>query len=534
MHKNYLLFLTCLLFSCNTLLAQGGTLDPSFNQGGILEMKLFGARTGFFRTLLQPDGKILAIAAISDTANIQSAVLRFHSDGTPDLEFADNGVYATANDWPYHLGADGMLLLDGKILVVDDIAYQNVIAVTRLLPNGVRDSAFADNGVSYISIDFPIYSPYPSRSFLQPDGKIVIIGEYEDIDSEKTGGFVMRVLPDGNLDTSFGNQGIKTFHGVSGNPDLRLFGGKVQPDGKIVLAGRMGSMPEEQFWYVARIHPDGSFDTSFDSDGIVMPNIGSQFGESAFEIHILSNGKILAAGYGQKLPGQHFTVMRFNPNGSVDNTFGLGGKAQVDFGCCHSYIFDIVEQTDGKLVLAGLSDEDNVHTRFSVARIKPNGFVDQEFGDLGKVLVLIQHDSISARATSALIQPDGKILLSGLTTNDVDGYTVDGLLVRLNPGGQVGIVSPNQNLDLQLSASPNPFYGTQLQLEYQLEEATELTISIFNTLGQVVQRPIDMASRSSGSHVEALQMPNELPVGEYFVQLQTSEGRQWIKIIKSN
>lgn len=532
MHKNYLLFLAYVLLGCNTLFAQGGTLDQSFNQGGILEMKLFGARTGFLRTLLQPDGKILAFSVISDTANIQSAVLRFHSDGSPDLEFADNGVYATANNWPYHLGADGMLLPDGKILVVDDIAYQDAIAITRLLPNGVRDSSFADNSVSYIGFDFQFHNPYPSKALLQPDGKMLIVGEYDDSNSEKIGGFVMRVLPDGTLDNSFGNQGVKTFHGVSGNPDLKLFGAKVQPDGKIVLAGRMGNLPEEVFWYVARINPDGTFDTSFDNDGIVTPNIGTQFTEAAFEIHLLSNGKILAAGYGQKLPGQHFTVMRFNPNGSVDNTFGLGGKAQVDFGCCHSYIFDIVEQTDGKLVLAGLSDEDNVHTRFSVARIKPNGFVDQEFGDLGKVLVLIHHDSISARATSVVIQPDGKILLSGLTTNDLDGYTVDGLLVRLNPGGQVGTLAPNQNLDLRLSVSPNPFSGTQLQFEYQLEEATQVSISIYNLLGQEVFNAFNNEPRSAGSHLETLQVPASLPVGEYFTQLQTSKGRQWVKLMK--
>lgn len=533
MHKNYFALLLGLCFSHSLLLAQAGALDPTFNGSGIIETQVQGVQTGFQRVRLQPDGKVLAFAFMYDSTHFQSAVLRYNSDGSTDQSFGDNGAYITANDWPYHWASDGLLLPDGKIIMISDVLYKNTISLTRLLPSGVLDSSFSENGVSNIDIDFSLYSPYPNCAFFQPDGKIMILGTYDDWNTDIGRGFAMRVLPNGDLDDTFGIDGIQTFVPVNPNLKIDIYGGKAQPDGKILITGRMGDAATSQVWYIARLLPDGSFDSSFDGDGVINPNIGNTFSESAFEIHLLSDGKILAAGYGQKLPGQHFTVLRFNPNGTPDVAFGLGGKAQVDFGCCHSYIYDIAEQTDGKLVVAGLSDADNIHTRFSVARLKPNGFLDLEFGDQGKVLILFNHDSISAQASTIAIQPDGKILISGLTTDDDLDQIISGLLVRLNSGNIVGTSLIDPEHSLQLEVSPNPFSGTSLQVAYTLQEASTISMAIYDQTGRKVLDLVSLEQGQEGLNEEVFKLPTTLPVGEYFVYLETKTARQLVKVIKA-
>lgn len=532
MHKNSFALLLGLLISQHWLLAQGGTLDPTFNGSGIIETQVQGVHTGFQRVRLQPDGKAVAFAFMYDSTHFQSAVLRYNTDGSTDQSFGENGAYITKNEWPSHWASDGLLLPDGKIIMVSDIIYSNAISLTRLLPSGVIDSSFSNHGVRYIDIDLSLYSPYPDCAFFQPDGKIMIVGTYYDINTLIERGFALRVLPEGDLDETFGISGIQTFVPVDPDWKIDLSGGKVQPDGKILISGRMGKADDytTQVWYIARLLPDGSFDPSFGGDGVINPNIGNSFSESAFEIQLLPNGKILAAGYGQKQPGNHFTILRFNPDGTPDISFGLGGKAQVDFGCCYSSIYDIVEQTDGKLVVAGYSSDDNIHTRFSVARVKPNGFLDLEFGDQGKVLILFNHDSLSAEASSIVIQPDGKILISGLTT---DQKVISALLIRLNAGNTVGTSFIEPANKLQLEVSPNPFSGTTLQVAFNLQETTLINLSLYDQLGRKVLDLVSSEERHEGLNEEVLKLPTNLPVGEYLVKLETRTGQQFAKIIKT-
>lgn len=515
------------------MLAQGGALDPTFNGSGIIETLVHDVPTGFQRVRIQPDGKILVFAFMNDTTHIQSAVLRYNPDGSADQSFGDNGAYTTANDWPYYQTLDGLLLPDGKIIMISDVSYQNSISLTRLLPSGALDSSFSVNGISFIDFDIALYSPIPYSAFFQPDGKIMILGTYDDFTTNIGRGFAIRVLPNGDLDDTFGIDGIQTF--VPVNPDWKvdIYGGKAQPDGKILVSGRMGTDPNTEVWYIVRLLPDGSFDASFGGDGIINPDIGSLFSEVADEIHLLADGKILAAGYGQKIPGQHFTVMRFNANGTTDATFGLGGKAQVEIGCCHSCLFDIAEQTDGKLVLAGISLGANMHNRFSVARIKPNGFLDLEFGDAGKVLIDYSHDSISARANSIAIQPDGKILVAGYTATSGVEKVISGLLVRLIPGNMVdaSFIDPANNY--QLEVFPNPFSGTSLQVTYSIQKASTISMSIYDLSGRSVQKLISSVERAEGLNEEVLKIPAKLPVGEYLLKLETRTGHQMIKIIKA-
>ncbi len=531
--KNFFAFLIgCIFLTSPNLHAQGGTLDSTFNGTGIVEMKYLNIPTAFRQSRLLQDGKILSFGYLNDTITGQAAVFKFNSDGSVDSSFADHGVYTTQNNPPFFIGLDGLVLADGKILLISKAFYANEIGLTRLLPNGAPDPAFGLNGIKDLNINPNLSSPVPVNVMPQGDGKIIILALYEDFVTHIMRTLAIRVLPNGNVDPTFGTNGIVTFLPSNNNWKLEVYGGKIQTDGKIVVAGRTGSATNDQVWYVARLMPDGTFDPSFGVNGIVTANFGNLFTEGAFEVLLLPDGKIIAAGYGQKLPGKQFAIMRFLPNGTVDNTFGLGGKAFVDFGCCHSYIYDIVRQSDGKLVVCGTTDDDDIHFRFAVARLKPNGILDQEFGEQGRLTLHFKKDSTGAIAYKALLQPDGKILLTGNTVNDATSTANSGVLVRLNPGSLVGLTAAQPMANYALQVSPNPVSGSSLQVAYTLPEATSLSITLFDALGRPVSLLLNVDWQSEGPKSETIQLPEDLPAGQYLVRLGTKHGYQLAKIIK--
>ena len=155
---------------------------------------------------------------------------------------------------------------------------------------------------------------------LQPDGKIVVAGFTET--SVGIDVAVVRLNANGSPDTSFHKDGKLTFG--FGGVDLAL-AVAMQPDGKIVLAGTGNPNRDVA---VVRLSANGSFDSSFDQDGIVGVDFGSQDGGQA--VALQPNGKIVVAGY--TFVGNDVAVVRLNPNGSPDAGFGTNGKLTFDFG----------------------------------------------------------------------------------------------------------------------------------------------------------------------------------------------------------
>src|SRR6266511_1932370 len=118
----------------------------------------------------------------------------------------------------------------------------------------------------------------------------------------------------------------------------------LQPDGKLVAAGKGGD-----HFALVRYNPDGSLDTSFGSGGVVTTAIGA-YGDGAFALALQPNGKLVAAGYASptKFP-DYFAVVRYNPDGSVDRTFGADGTVTTPSGVAEA----LALQPDGKLVAVG-------------------------------------------------------------------------------------------------------------------------------------------------------------------------------------
>jgi uncharacterized delta-60 repeat protein len=204
----------------------------------------------------------------------------------------------------------------------------------------------------------------------------------------------------GDLDKTFGSGGkVTTRIGPAGS-DARAI--VVQPDGKIVVGGRADQTDGSTGSFgLAQFNRDGTLDRTFGSGGKVRTSFGQSGRIEALALQ--PDHKIVAAGSRFKSPGSDFALARYNSNGSLDSSFGDGGRVTTDFTNGDD-VRAVVVQPDGKIVVAG-----ETLGKFALARYRPDGSLDPSFGSDGKV-VSIQ----GARGASALVlQQDGKLIAAG-------------------------------------------------------------------------------------------------------------------------
>ena len=234
-------------------------------------------------------------------------------------------------------------------------------------------------------------------------------------------------LANGSLDTTFGIGGkVTTAIGTSNDIATSV---AIQSDGKIVAAGYSWNGSNDDF-ALARYNVDGSLDTSFGIGGKVTTAIGTSE-DGAFSVAIQSNGKIVAAGVSFNEDKYHFALARYNVDGSLDTSFGIGGMVTTAIGSALSYALSVAIQGDGKIVAVGHSYNEG-RSDFALVRYNVDGSLDTSFGLGGIVTTAI--GSADSIAYSVAIQGNGKIVAVGHSWNESDSdfalarYNVDGSL----------------------------------------------------------------------------------------------------------
>jgi uncharacterized delta-60 repeat protein len=278
---------------------------------------------------------------------------------------------------------------------------------------GVLDPSFgAGSGVVTTSIGT---SAGANAVVVQPDGKIVAAGGAAQANNSEDFALA-RYDADGTLDPTFGSGGIVQA------PAGTAIAVALQPDGKIVAAGTVSNEIS-----VARYNADGSLDQTFGTGGVVT-TAASGFGSEAKALVLQPDGKIVVGGDSSNGFETQFTLVRYDTNGSLDATFGTGGVVTTQVGAASSSIDGLVLQPDGKIV----ADGDAVNNSLAVpglARYNPDGSLDTTFGSGGIVTTpVVAGQSVSGGPL--VLQPDGKIVLAGIQGVSwvVVRYQVDGSL----------------------------------------------------------------------------------------------------------
>ncbi len=302
------------------------------------------------------------------------------------------------------------------------------IAVVRYNPDGSLDPGFGNSGRAIISLSAG--NDDGRGVMLQPDGKIVIAGITSPAVVNDFG--LIRVDTSGNLDPTFGNGGkVGTdFTGAGSYDDAR--GAVLQTDGKIVVAGVNSSDANWNF-AAARYNGDGSLDNSFDGDGKNTTDFGLGH-DAANALALQANGKIVLAGFASNANDKDFALVRYNLDGSLDNTFDGDGRVLTQLGSVDDEASSVLIQPDQKILVAGASRNQLARLEITLVRYNPDGSLDSGFGNAG--VVRVANDSISApsKASALALQADGKILVAG--TSNIDA-TPEFALIRLNTDGSM-------------------------------------------------------------------------------------------------
>ncbi len=335
-----------------------GSLDPSFSGDGIVITAICTDENRAQAVALQPDGKIVIAGYTSSafTPYEHPFVARYLPDGSLDPDFGNAGA-VIQYDWQHAVGTAIAVQSDGKIVVAGYALFDGYL-VLRYDTAGILDTTFGSGGI----VVLPLFSDLhgPSGLELLPDGRMLLAGSVDNGFNEDL--CVIRLGPDGDLDPSFGVGGITT-HPI-GNSDDQLNGLAVQPDGRAVVCGSMQAGANFSF-ALARYDTLGTLDPTFDTDGIVVTDIdlGQDLG---LDLLVQPDGRIVAAGYSAQGATYGFALARYEVDGSLDSTFGTNGIVITTFGGPVASVYGVAQQTDGAIVAGGVAQGSDYD--FAVAR----------------------------------------------------------------------------------------------------------------------------------------------------------------------
>lgn len=275
------------------------------------------------------------------------------------------------------------------------------VTCTTILPNGVLDPSFGNGGTAASGVP-----GVPTAMALQSDGKVVMLGDLK----------LLRVNPDGTLDAGFGTAGQVTVPFNGGVFDLAQ-GVAVQSDGKIIVVGSM-TVSGQSNYALARFDTNGTLDSTFGINGKVTTNFAGD-GSLARRIVIQGDGKLVVAGNAMNgalaLSDIDFGVARYHSDGSLDSTFGTGGKVQTNIAGKSDLVQGLALQSDGKIVVVGrVAVDGGTNPDFGIVRYNANGSLDTTFGaGLNGIIRTDFGKGNWEEASDVAVQTDGKIVVTG-------------------------------------------------------------------------------------------------------------------------
>lgn len=354
-----------------------GTLDTTFGSSGkvVVELSAPSRNDLIYDIALEPDGDIVAIGEYeTDTAARRVLVARFEPSGNLDAGFGTGGV-ADTSSMGDSSGRGVALQDDGKIVITGSYLQDGVLAA-RFTSSGQLDDTFNADGWTYA--DFGSFADDQGEDVaIDGAGNIVAVGHFygpNPIDRQGTTDMaVARFDPEGVLDSTFDGDGKKTLDfttrassgGVWDYSHDYARGVAIQPDDKIVIAGEVAGWEENttdtgRDFTAIRLTPSGELDATFSGDGVGRTSFGTESGDydRAHDLVTQRNGKIVLAGLAD-LATDDFGLVRYMPDGTLDPTFGSGGKVSTDFQSDSGstggsdVAHDVGLQDDGKIVAVG-------------------------------------------------------------------------------------------------------------------------------------------------------------------------------------
>jgi len=434
---------------CAAAPAADGELDASFGVNGLRRAGTTDTYSEIPTAMaLQPDGKIIYCGGEGEFANIDFFVVRFTADGDLDTSFSFDGKTTIDFDGRTDICHGVAVQADGKIVVAGTtfpFPDPNAdFAVARLNADGTLDTTTfgAGTGKSVVGFDLGGTNDDNGNSVaLRPDGRIVVGGSA----TTATDGLdfaVLQLNADGSRDTSFNLTGRATigFNLAGGTKNEAANQVAVDSQGRIVLAGLADAgAPGGTDFAAARLLPNGQPDPDFSADGrvVIAFDLGGAAagnGDGAYTMLLQRDDRIVLGGFADSSPtstaNQDMAVVRLLPDGSLDSSFGIGGRTTIAFDLepdGPDLVLAMAEQSNGRLVLGGAAQRPATNIILAAAvRLLPNGLPDPGFGTLGKKTYDFGLTTVPGQLFGGVAMQNNKIVFTGVLyvtdLGNVDAY----------------------------------------------------------------------------------------------------------------
>lgn len=499
----------CLLLSGTSAWAQlvPGKVDSTFGINGRVKTDIGGRDNAPVGMGLQQDGKIIVVQNYVDTilGRIQYCVVRYLDNGRIDTSFQDRGMLKAPSSLNEGYRASCVLVLpDGKIILAGTYGSGtgHKWFVARYHINGKVDSSFGTNG--RVNISWGTGTGMVHKIIRLRNGMLVAAGNFnQDV-------ALTRITANGVPDGSFGVNGLVR---QSFSPFFDFANDiKELPDSSLIAGGviSMPNMMNGQF-ALLKYKRNGTLDSTFGMNGTSVTTISS-ISEAISVIALQPDGKILAGGSTIISNVQHVALMRFNINGTLDNTFGSGGKITAPLGSNAVPTAKIIMLPNGKILLAADSSDHIAAPKslyLSLLVFNPDGTPDNSFGNGGRI-----HSKIGFYNTpiDMVQQADGKIIVCNII-EDPNGEGANCGLIRfymteaIKPNAIVSVTGTTGQLILY------PIPATHLltiDTRSLGNTAANSHFRILNISGQVMQEgvlsktnitPVDLKNSPKGQYI---------------------------------
>jgi uncharacterized delta-60 repeat protein len=385
-------------------------LDPTYGDHGIAAADT-GGQDFSVDLALQPDGKVVGVGAtVRSGGNYDALVYRLDRSGHLDAGF---GTRVLGETGQHEYAASVTLQPDGKVVVVGQTTLNNDIAVWRLLADGRPDTSFGRDGLA--TLDSGGLEAAQDVA-VDSAGSVVVVGRSTvGANGSMT---IYRLTSSGVPDATFDGDGALGIDGPGYDSGAAV---AVLPDRRILVAGDTSASSTGR---VYRLLATGAPDTSFSGDGIV--ELPAPWSNRVFDLDLRPDGSVYVLGESYR-GSPDGAVVLLTSNGTVDARFGGPTGAHLDVGADESFN-SLAETPDGDIVLAGRT---SAGTDPLVARLRSDGTPDDTFGAAGVVRLGGGADYVAGAA----VQPDGKILVTG----DNGRTNVDAIVYRLLGDAEVTV-----------------------------------------------------------------------------------------------
>jgi len=483
-----------------------GDLDSSFGTGGKVSSDFGVIASAANGIALQGDGKLVIAGAVQLRSGFDFGLLRLNTDGTLDTSFAEGGGISTDFSGGDDRGLAVALQPDGKIVEAGSATTASGgidFALARYNTDGTIDTSFGSGGK--VTTDFNGRGDRIFAVVVEPNGQILAAGF-----ATTSGGDSLAALALYNSNGSLLGKGTAD-PGVA----TMITAMALQSDGKVVLAGS-GTRGTGDDFVVARINSDTTSDKSFGNNGVVSTDFGGS--DDAMAVAVQPDGKIVAAGITS--PAGQFALVRYNTDGSLDSSFGSGGKVITNSLPKPAFPAAVLIQPDNKIVVAGMAGMSSSASGkdFALVRFNTDGSIDSTFGSGGQCSTDFFGSDDGVR--TALMQTDGKIVVAGFATH--------------TPGGppQVAVarylsgIAPDFSISFDQPTVTAP-QGTKARVTVKINRIAGFTGNVTVTppdpTGGIKPKPADPVTTSDSSAVFKMKVGAAAALGPHMLTFTATD-----------